>query len=74
MGRIFSFILAAIGFGLIALGLWVTLAFDKVADASGNTVIRRHPAAEAGDKFVIAGSLCFIGAAINSRGTRPPSA
>jgi len=67
MGRAFSVLMAIAGFGLIALGLWVTLQFEKMPDAP--FIIRRHPASESGDKLVIAGALCLIGAAINrSRG------
>jgi hypothetical protein len=73
MGRMNSLLLVVIGFGLIAVGLWVTLAFEKVVLPDAPQVgyaIRRHPAAEADDKLVIAGALCLIGAAVNNRGIR----
>jgi hypothetical protein len=58
-----------VGLLLIAVGLWVVFRFERVAAPEPlGYVIRKHPAADAGDKLVIAGALCLVGAAINNRG------
>jgi hypothetical protein len=75
MGRGFTILLTALGLLLIALGVWVTFRFEKtpLPEAVGpvNYVIQKHPAADGAGSLVIAGALCLVGAAINSRGGRP---
>jgi hypothetical protein len=52
--------------------LWVIFNFQKVQVSGAappvDYVILRHPASDSGDKLVIAGALCLVGAALNNRG------
>jgi hypothetical protein len=66
MSRGLSILSTILGLLLLALGLWVTFAFEKTQMGAAY-IIQKHPAAEAGGSLVIAGALCLVGAAINNR-------